>query len=131
MAPELALSFSVVSVIEDVLQTHGSRLSDIHLASRKAEEACTYPLSRSFPFLISFFSGNVHIQSIDNVGFLPRVNDTFFFCVCVCVFFFKFEIQNLDTLVLFSIRLSFMSLMLICKIKDFIKHQIQVIEVKF
>ncbi|KAK7356123.1 hypothetical protein VNO80_15389 [Phaseolus coccineus] len=55
MAPELALSFSVVSVIEDVLQTHGSRLSDIHLASRKAEEACTYPLSRSFPFLISLF----------------------------------------------------------------------------
>jgi len=45
MAPELALPFSVVSVVEDVLQTHGSCLSDIHLASRMAEEACTYPLS--------------------------------------------------------------------------------------
>ncbi|WVY98278.1 hypothetical protein V8G54_030429 [Vigna mungo] len=39
MAPELALPFSVVSVVEDVLQTHGSCLSDIHLASRMAEEA--------------------------------------------------------------------------------------------
>lgn len=57
MAPELALPFSVVSVVEDVLQTHGSCLSDIHLASRMAEEACTYPLSLSLslPFLISFF----------------------------------------------------------------------------
>lgn len=39
MAPELALPFSVVSVVEDVLQKHGSRLSDVDLASRKAEEA--------------------------------------------------------------------------------------------
>ncbi|CAJ1976096.1 unnamed protein product [Sphenostylis stenocarpa] len=39
MASELALPFSVVSVVEDILQTHGSRLSDIDLASRKAEEA--------------------------------------------------------------------------------------------
>jgi len=69
MAPELALPFSVVSVVEDVLQTHGSRLSDIHLASRKAEEACTYPLSLSFPFLISLFSDNVHIQSLTTLFF--------------------------------------------------------------
>ncbi|GAB2277387.1 hypothetical protein Dimus_012091 [Dionaea muscipula] len=33
------LSFSVASVVEDVLRKHGSRLSDIDLASRKAEEA--------------------------------------------------------------------------------------------
>ncbi|KAL2325569.1 hypothetical protein Fmac_024627 [Flemingia macrophylla] len=39
MAPELALPFSVVSVVEDVLQKHESRLSDVDLASRKAEEA--------------------------------------------------------------------------------------------
>ncbi|KAG4983386.1 hypothetical protein JHK87_028135 [Glycine soja] len=39
MAPELALPFSVVSVVEDVLQKHGSPLIDIDLASRKAEEA--------------------------------------------------------------------------------------------
>lgn len=45
MATEPAMRFSVVSVVEDVLQKHGSRLSDIDLASRKAEEACTYLLS--------------------------------------------------------------------------------------
>ncbi|KAJ1385601.1 P-loop containing nucleoside triphosphate hydrolase [Sesbania bispinosa] len=39
MATEPILPLSVVSVIEDVLQRHGSRLSDIDLASRKAEEA--------------------------------------------------------------------------------------------
>ncbi|PSS28845.1 Kinesin-like protein [Actinidia chinensis var. chinensis] len=33
------LPFSVASVVEDVLQQHGKRLSDIDLASRKAEEA--------------------------------------------------------------------------------------------
>ncbi|KAF9606016.1 hypothetical protein IFM89_021448 [Coptis chinensis] len=33
------LSFSMTSVVEDVLQQHGTRLSDIDLASRKAEEA--------------------------------------------------------------------------------------------
>lgn len=33
------LSLSVASVMEDVLKQHGSRLSDIHLASRKEEEA--------------------------------------------------------------------------------------------
>ncbi|KAL5701006.1 hypothetical protein ACHQM5_026389 [Ranunculus cassubicifolius] len=33
------LSFSMVSVVEDVLQQHGPSLSDIDLASRKAEEA--------------------------------------------------------------------------------------------
>ncbi|XP_061350284.1 kinesin-like protein KIN-14I [Gastrolobium bilobum] len=34
-----ALSFSVVSVVEDVLQQHGTRLQDLDLESRKAEEA--------------------------------------------------------------------------------------------
>lgn len=39
MAPERFLTFSVASVVEDVLQQHGARLSDRDLASRKAEEA--------------------------------------------------------------------------------------------
>ncbi|KAL2323678.1 hypothetical protein Fmac_028057 [Flemingia macrophylla] len=34
-----ALSFSVASVVEDVLQQHGTRLKDLDLESRKAEEA--------------------------------------------------------------------------------------------
>ncbi|KNA11104.1 hypothetical protein SOVF_138290 [Spinacia oleracea] len=38
-AAEGMLSFSVVSVVEDVLRQHGTRLSDIDFASRKAEEA--------------------------------------------------------------------------------------------
>ena len=45
MATEAVLAFSVASVVEDVLQQHGKRLSDIDLASRKAEEACTISLS--------------------------------------------------------------------------------------
>ncbi|KAA8545222.1 hypothetical protein F0562_020006 [Nyssa sinensis] len=39
MATEGILPFNVASVVEDVLQQHGKRLSDIDLASRKAEEA--------------------------------------------------------------------------------------------
>ncbi|XP_058084109.1 kinesin-like protein KIN-14I [Magnolia sinica] len=39
MADGGILSFSVASVVEDVLRQHGSRLSDIDLAWRKAEEA--------------------------------------------------------------------------------------------
>ncbi|KAL2941092.1 Kinesin-like protein KIN-14I [Bienertia sinuspersici] len=39
MAEEGMLSFSVVSVVEDVLRQHGTRLSDTDFASRKAEEA--------------------------------------------------------------------------------------------
>lgn len=44
MASEAALSFSVASVVEDVLQQHGPRLKDLDLASRKAEEAGIFPL---------------------------------------------------------------------------------------
>ncbi|KAK9161659.1 hypothetical protein Syun_008000 [Stephania yunnanensis] len=33
------VSFSMASVVEDVLQQHGTRVSDVDLASRKAEEA--------------------------------------------------------------------------------------------
>lgn len=39
-----ALSFSVASVVEDVLQQHGTRLKDLDLESRKAEEAGNFPL---------------------------------------------------------------------------------------
>ncbi|XP_021742627.1 kinesin-like protein KIN-14I [Chenopodium quinoa] len=39
MESEGMLPFSVVSVVEDVLRQHGTRLSDIDFASRKAEEA--------------------------------------------------------------------------------------------
>lgn len=55
MAPEPALPFSAVSVVEDVLQKHGTRLSDIDLASRKAEEAGTYPLPPFFSLNVSLF----------------------------------------------------------------------------
>ncbi|KAL5068788.1 hypothetical protein RYX36_019675 [Vicia faba] len=37
--PEPALPFSIVSVVEDVIQKHGSSLSDINFATRKAQEA--------------------------------------------------------------------------------------------
>ncbi|KAK1560159.1 hypothetical protein Q3G72_022996 [Acer saccharum] len=43
MAGEGALSFSVASVVEDVLQQHGTRLRDLDLESRKAEEAVESP----------------------------------------------------------------------------------------
>jgi len=46
--PEPALPFSIVSVVEDVLQKHGGRLSDINFASRKAQEACKYHISLFF-----------------------------------------------------------------------------------
>ncbi|XP_072953882.1 kinesin-like protein KIN-14Q [Typha angustifolia] len=39
MASEGFISISVASMVEDVLKQHGTRLSDIDLASRKAEEA--------------------------------------------------------------------------------------------
>ncbi|KAJ7977892.1 Kinesin-like protein [Quillaja saponaria] len=39
MAAEQVLPFSIVSIIEDVLQRHGNRLSDNDLASRKTEES--------------------------------------------------------------------------------------------
>ncbi|KAA8549121.1 hypothetical protein F0562_000805 [Nyssa sinensis] len=41
MAAEGALSFSVASVVEDVLQQHGIRSRDLDLESRRAEEAAT------------------------------------------------------------------------------------------
>ncbi|XP_054803111.1 kinesin-like protein KIN-14I [Prosopis cineraria] len=41
MAAEGTLSFSVASVVEDVLQQHGTRLKDLDLESRKAEEAAS------------------------------------------------------------------------------------------
>lgn len=41
MAAEGMLSFSVASVVEDVLQQHGNRSKDLDLESRKAEEAGT------------------------------------------------------------------------------------------
>ncbi|OIW13387.1 hypothetical protein TanjilG_16496 [Lupinus angustifolius] len=41
MAAESALSFSVASVVEDVLQQHGTRLKDLDLEYRKTEEAAS------------------------------------------------------------------------------------------
>ncbi|TYI19183.1 hypothetical protein ES332_A07G147000v1 [Gossypium tomentosum] len=41
MAAEGMLSFSVASVVEDVLQQHGNRSKDLDLESRKAEEAAS------------------------------------------------------------------------------------------
>ncbi|KAI9080345.1 hypothetical protein K1719_037739 [Acacia pycnantha] len=41
MAAEATLSFSVASMVEDVLQQHGTRHKDLDLESRKAEEAAS------------------------------------------------------------------------------------------
>ena len=48
MAAEAALSFSVASVVEDVLQQHGTRLKDLDFESRKAEEAGNSSILSSF-----------------------------------------------------------------------------------
>lgn len=50
MAAGGTLSFSVASMVEDVLQQHGTRLGDLNLESRKAEEAGNH-----FSILVSFF----------------------------------------------------------------------------
>lgn len=48
------LQFDAASVVEDVLQQHGKRLSDIDLASRKAEEACTtMPINLSILIILN------------------------------------------------------------------------------
>lgn len=47
------LQINVASLVEDVLQQHGKRLSDIDLASRKAHEACKMLISSSFCLYIS------------------------------------------------------------------------------
>ena len=39
MAPENLLSFSVASVVDDVLQRHSARPREIDMASRMSEEA--------------------------------------------------------------------------------------------
>lgn len=49
MASDGMFSISVASVVEDVLQQHGTRLSDNDLASRKAEEAGLMILNWRFP----------------------------------------------------------------------------------
>lgn len=48
MASDGMFSISVASVVEDVLQQHGTRLSDNDLASRKAEEAGLMIWNRRF-----------------------------------------------------------------------------------
>lgn len=48
MAAEGALSFSVASVVEDVLQQHGVRSRELDLDSRRAEEA-----GKAFIFFIN------------------------------------------------------------------------------
>lgn len=56
MAAEPVLTFSLASVVEDVLQQHDGRL-DVNLASRKAEEACIYhPFSPFFSHQFHFFT---------------------------------------------------------------------------
>ena len=50
-AADGALLFSVASVVEDVLQQHGTRSADLDLESRKAEEAGTFFL-RILPSLL-------------------------------------------------------------------------------
>lgn len=43
MSTEPVLPFSVVSVVEDILQQQNTRTSDFKFASRRAEETCIYP----------------------------------------------------------------------------------------
>ena len=50
MAAEGALSFSVASVVEDVLHQHGIRSRDLDLESRRAEEAGNF----IFIFILNF-----------------------------------------------------------------------------
>lgn len=50
METEQALPISAVSVVEEVLQQHGSRLRDFDFASRKAEEAGLSFLKMEFDF---------------------------------------------------------------------------------
>jgi len=65
MATEPALTFSLASVVEEILQQQAGRL-DVNLASRKTEETCIYnPLSPFFSYQFNFFTFN-----------------SFFFCVC-------------------------------------------------
>lgn len=54
------MSFSVASVVEDVLQQHGNRLGDLDLESRKAEEAGIFYLSC---FSILSFFGFIFLLS--------------------------------------------------------------------
>ena len=48
MMADGTLSFSVVEVVEDVLQQHGTRLRDLDLDSRKAEEAGNFFFGLNF-----------------------------------------------------------------------------------
>lgn len=57
MGSQGMLDFSVVAMVDDVIQQHGKRLSDIDLASRKANEACMffYYLSLFLDFLCTLY----------------------------------------------------------------------------
>ena len=62
MMAEGTLSFSVAEVVEDVLQQHGTRLRDLDLASRKAEEAGNF-----------FFGLNFSQQTKQRIVFLMMI----------------------------------------------------------
>lgn len=66
MAADGALSFSVASVVEDVLQQHGSRSRNLDLDARRAEEAGNFLmlLLANYQFAISSFVANSSIESI-------------------------------------------------------------------
>ena len=85
MAAEPVLTFSLASVVEDVLQQHDGRL-DVNLASRKAEEACIY-----HPFS-PFFTHQFHFFFTLRISLCKSIS----FCVCVKL------IANVVFLFLFS-----------------------------
>jgi len=60
MSTDQVLPFSVVSVVEDVLQQQTLRSSDFKFASRKAEEACIYPFSLLLLFSFKIFIFHFH-----------------------------------------------------------------------
>jgi len=71
MATEPPLSFSLASVVEQILQQHAGRL-DVNLASRKIEENCIYIYS-FFSILLSIqFFLCVRGKLIANIVFLSK-----------------------------------------------------------
>lgn len=88
MASEGMVAVSLASVVEDVLKQHGTKLSDVNLASRKAGEAgerlllcfSLYP----FPFLISSSRVPLILRTFPffSFFFLMSFSVPIFICCC-------------------------------------------------
>jgi len=70
MATEPALTFSLASVVQEVLQQHASRL-DANSASRKTEETCIYnPFPPFFSYKFQFFTFTILLSKSIQFCFL-------------------------------------------------------------